>query len=335
MRYLYHSGRQLLATVSKKASRKLLRAALFMSTEKKRTRAERWLRGREQFKKLQAADVVVVSFGKSGRTWLRVMLSRVYQLQHHLSARHILGFDNLHYRNRAIPKIFFTHDNYVKDYTGHSDSKADFYAKRVVLLVRDPRDVAVSQFFQWKFRMKPEKKVLNEYPTQNQDVPIFDFVMDPGAGLPKIMDFMNLWAEEIPHLKRFLLVRYEDLKTDPHQTLKDVLDFMDTPATDEQIAEAVDFASYDNMKQMEQQRTFWLSGGRLVPKDRNNPDSYKVRRAKVGGYRDYFRDDELERINTMVDETLAPVFGYRTEAEKSAAPAQTRRTAKAGIREAG
>ena len=331
MHYLYYSGRQLLATASKKTSRKLLRAALFLSSEEKRTRAERWLRGREQFKKLQAADVVVVSFGKSGRTWLRVMLSRVYQLKHKLSTRNILGFDNLHYRNRAIPKIFFTHDNYIKDYTGQSDSKADFYTKKVVLLARDPRDVAVSQFFQWKFRMKPEKKVLNEYPTQEQDVPIFDFVMDPGAGLPKIMAFMNLWAEEIPHLKHFLLVRYEDLKANPHQTLNDLLGFMDTPATDEQIAEAVDFASYDNMKQMEQQRTFWLSGGRLVPKDRNNPNSYKVRRAKVGGYRDYFQDDELERINTMVDETLSPAFGYRdTEAEKSA-PAEMRGPVQASL----
>ena len=51
----------------------------------------------------------------------------------------------------------------------------------------------------------------------------------------------------------------------------------------EEIAEAVAFASYDNMKRMERQRVFWLSGGRLVPKDRSNPNSYKVRRGKAGG----------------------------------------------------
>ena len=53
---------------------------------------------------------------------------------------------------RAIPSIFFTHDNYLEDYTGNLDSKADFYGKRVVLLVRNPKDVAVSQYFQWKYR---------------------------------------------------------------------------------------------------------------------------------------------------------------------------------------
>jgi hypothetical protein len=67
---------------------------------------------------------VVVSFGKSGRTWLRVMLSRFYQLRHGLAERHLLNFDNLHLRNRAIPRIVFTHDNHTKDYTGHAGSSA-------------------------------------------------------------------------------------------------------------------------------------------------------------------------------------------------------------------
>ena len=79
-------------------------------------RIERRLRGREDFEKLARADCVVVSFGKSGRTWLRVMLSRFYQVRYGLARRHLLSFDNLHNKNSAIPKIFFTHDNYLKDY---------------------------------------------------------------------------------------------------------------------------------------------------------------------------------------------------------------------------
>lgn len=327
MPYAFFAARQLMRTLSKKLSRKLLRGAMFLSTQEQKTCAERRLRGREQFLKLKAADIVVVSFGKSGRTWLRVMLSRAYQLKHGLSKRDIIGFDNLNYRNRAIPKIFFTHDNYIQDYTGHDSSKQDFYDKKVVLLARDPRDVAVSQFFQWKFRMKPGKKTLNAYPEHGSEISMFNFVMDPDGGLPKVMAFMNLWADESPRLRDFLLVRYEDLKSRPHETLARLMDFMGTPATEAQIDEAVEFASYENMKKMEQQRTFWLSGGRLVPKDRSNPHSYKVRRAKVGGYRDYFEDDEVARIDTMVQETLAPLYGYGTpgapEPEKAPAAASS------------
>ena len=65
----------------------------------------------------------MVSFGKSGRTWLRVMLSRVFQVQHGLGQRALIGFDNLHDTDRRVPKILFTHDNYVKDYTGQRKRK--------------------------------------------------------------------------------------------------------------------------------------------------------------------------------------------------------------------
>jgi hypothetical protein len=319
MPHLLHAGKQLLRSVWKKTSRRLLRGALFFTSEERKTRAERWLRGREQLQRLQQADIVIVSFGKSGRTWLRVMLSRLYQVKHKLSPRALIGFDNLHYMNRAIPKVFFTHDNYIKDYTGHINSKADFYAHKVVLLARDPRDVAVSQFFQWQYRMKPNKKILNKYPGESSEVPMFGFVMDPDAGLPKIIDFMNLWADERSQMKGFFLLRYEDLRARPEQTLRSLLEFMATPGTDAEIREAIEFSSYENMKKMEQKKTFWLSGGRMVPKDRDNPNTYKVRRAKVGGYRDYFDDAQVAQIEALVNSSLSPYYGYNAPVTDAAA----------------
>lgn len=310
MPHIVHAGRQLCRTVWKKTSRKGARMLMFFSTEERKMEVERWLRGMEDVRKLNLTDIVIVSFGKSGRTWLRVMLSRVYQLMHGLPERYLMGFDNYHHMNRSVPRIFFTHDNYVKDYTGHRDSKVDFYDKKVALLARDPRDVAVSQFFQWQYRMKPNKKRLNRYPEEGRDVSVFDFVMDPDAGLPKIIAFMNLWAREAPKLKGFMLVRYEDLRSNPAGTMEALLEFLDTPATKDQIAEAVEFGSYENMKKMEQKQVFWLSGGRMVPKDRDNPNTYKVRRAKVGGYRDYFDDSQVEQIDALVDNSLSPYFGY-------------------------
>ncbi|MEN8108951.1 MAG: sulfotransferase domain-containing protein [Pseudomonadota bacterium] len=309
---MLHSGRQLLRSIWKKTSRRLLRGALLFASDERKTQAERWLRGREQTRRLREADIVIVSFGKSGRTWLRVMLSRLYQVKHGLSQRYLLGFDNFHAMNRAIPKIFLTHDNYIKDYTGNADNKSDFYGHKVILLARDPRDVAVSQYFQWRYRMKPNKKVLNQYPGDGKDVPAFDFVMDRDAGLPKIIDFMNLWANEREHLQGFFLLRYEDLRSKPGETLQALLEFIGTPGTADEIAEAVEFSSYENMKKMEQKKTFWLSGGRMVPKDRDNPNTYKVRRAKVGGYRDYFDDGQVEQIEALVNSRLSPYFGYCT-----------------------
>ena len=105
--------------IIKKLTREAVVGVNFFRPPAERLALERRLRGREEFHKLREADVVVVSFGKSGRTWLRVMLSRYYQLCYGLAQRHLIGFANLHEKNPAIPRILFTHDNYLRDYTGN------------------------------------------------------------------------------------------------------------------------------------------------------------------------------------------------------------------------
>jgi alcohol sulfotransferase len=308
-------------TVLKKANHRLLKLKLDLTgaSEAERIRAERRLRGREQYRSLRRADAVVVSFGKSGRTWLRVMISRLYQQVYGLPEDTLIGFDNFHNMDARVPKVFFTHDNYIGDYTGHTDSKADFEGRKVLLMVRDPRDVAVSQFFQWKFRMRPEKKALNDYPGHGADCDIFDFVMHEGGGMPKVIDFMNLWARERHRLRGLEVVRYEDLRADPETALSRVAAFLEIPADAARIREAVDYAAFENMKKKEAESSFRMSGGRMAPGDKSNPDSYKTRRAKVGGYRDYFEDDQIAAIDALLAERLDPVYGYGTDRDADSA----------------
>ncbi|MGH0035339.1 MAG: sulfotransferase domain-containing protein [Myxococcota bacterium] len=303
-------------SIWKKLTRAVVMAGCFWMSPERKKEMERWLRGREQWKKLRQADCVVVSFGKSGRTWLRVMISRFFQVRDGLPEHLLIGFDNFHRRRPAVPKIFFTHDNYLEDYTGHRDSRSDYRGRKVVLLVRHPGDVAVSQYFQWRFRMKPHKKAINDYPEHGEEVGVFDFMHANGGGLPKILRFMDLWAREIAQNDDVLIVRYEDLRSQPEAELARLLEFIGTPGSEEQVAEAVRFASFDNMRKLEEKRTFWLSGGRMKPKDRNNPDSFKVRRGKVGGFRDYLEDSEIERIEKQLEAALDPVWRY-TPAEPS------------------
>ena len=239
--------------VWRKAIRRLLKLRLDLTgaDETKRIRAERYQRGREQYASLQKADAVVVSFGKSGRTWLRVMVSRLYQQVYDLPEDTLIGFDNFHNMESRVPRLFFTHDNYIGDYTGHTDSKVDFYDKKVLLMVRDPRDVAVSQFFQWKFRMPAEKKALNDYLPDGDDSSIYDFVMHDGGGLPKVIDFMNIWARERDNLRALSVIRYEDMRADPATALERAVTHTGTPGSPDHIEAARDYAAYENMKKRE------------------------------------------------------------------------------------
>ena len=299
----------------KKAIRQATRSlSVFLPAERKRE-LDRWIRGRDEASKLSTADLVVVSFGKSGRTWLRVLLSRYFQQMYGLRDGNLIGFDNLHRKNPSIPSIFFTHDNYLRDYTGNVSSKSDFYDKRVVLLVRNPKDVAVSQYFQWKHRMKKSKKVLNQYPAHGSDISLFDFVMDPSCGLPKIIDFMNLWADESPRIKNLLIVRYEDMHSLPVDTFRSVVQFLGAPSNDDELRGAIEYASADHMRKLEEKNVFWLSGGRLKPGKKGDPNTYKVRRAKVDGYRDYFAAEELAAIDNLVSSTLSGYLGFGSSPE--------------------
>lgn len=289
--------------------RHLVMAAVLFLPRKQKKRIERWLRGREEFSRLQRCDWVLMSWGKSGRTWLRVMLSRFYQLRFDLPDSELLDFDNLNHMNPSAPKVFFTHNNYLRDYTGNWESKTHFDGKRIVLLVRDPRDVAVSQFFQWQYRMRPNKKFINDYPPHGAKISPFDFVMDTKAGLPRIIEYFNGWVDAMASRDDILLVRYEDMREHPERELARILTFTGTPGSEDAVREAVEFAAYDNMKKLEENRFFRKSGARVKPGDSANPQSFKVRRAKVGGFRDYFTDDECRQLDDLMTR-LDPVFKY-------------------------
>ncbi|MEJ2530461.1 MAG: sulfotransferase domain-containing protein [Halioglobus sp.] len=300
--------------IVKRLTKWLVRAISVFLPQSKAHALERWRRGREEFWKYKRCEYVFASYGKSGRTWVRVMISRYYQLVYKLPDNILMGFDNYHRLNSEIPRIFFTHDNYLRGYTGNVDSKKDFYDKKTVLLVRKPQDVAVSQFFQWKYRMRPAKKAMNKYPAHEAEISVYDFVKDDNQGLSHIIEFMNVWARELPRIKELLVVRYEDLRAYPEREMGRIVEFLGMEPDEALLRDTVEFASVENMRQKEQENYFWRSGSRVKAKDVNDPNTYKVRKAKVGGYRDYFDDDQVAELDAMVDSRLLPVFGY-TSAE--------------------
>jgi Sulfotransferase domain len=294
--------------------RQVVSAASMVLPRRTSIAVERKLRGYEEAKKLPQADSVIISFGKSGRTWLRVLISRYFAHKHGLGDGLIMEFDEFHRRNPAIPALFFTHDNYLKDYLGH-DRKFELYGKsRVVLMVRDPRDTAVSQYFQWKTRITPRKKLINNYPPAGTE--LHDFITGEAAGIPKIIEFMNAWARDLEKFPDILVVKYEDLRAETKSELMRILTYLGHVPTDAELDDAVNYASIENMRKMESENAGKLgANARLKPGDVSDPSSFKVRRAKVGGWRDYVTEEQASAIDVMLMTRLAPVFGYPADGE--------------------
>jgi hypothetical protein len=65
---------------------------------------------RKRLPRIRAADVILISYPKCGRTWLRVMMSHVYHLNYGTPLTRLLEFDNLHALVPRIPKISFENE---------------------------------------------------------------------------------------------------------------------------------------------------------------------------------------------------------------------------------
>lgn len=242
----------------------------------------------------------LISFPKSGRTWVRMILCKYYSNYFQLPMGiNLVDFNLFNCLIKKIPAIQFTHfGSHAADMDGGFSDVSKLKNKKVVFLVRDPRDIAVSYYFQRNRR------------DLNYQGSIASFIKDRNFGIEHIVNFMNYILLNKNIFGDFLLVRYEDLMEDAHSEMLKILHFFDANpninAND--VKDAVHYAEFENMKRMERGDAF--TSNRLRPGNKNDPDSYKVRRGKIGGYRDYLSPDEINYMNEQM-KRLDDVLNYK------------------------
>lgn len=257
---------------------------------------------------VEQADGIVVSHTKSGRTWLRVMISHLYHLRYGVPATEIMKFDNLHELNPDIPKIYYTRDTQTPSFSLSGDAIPIPDDKKVLFLVRDPRDVAVSFYFHVQNRASRRELIRKEIPPEAKSLSLFEFAICEELGVPRVIAFMNRWHREMPRFSAALTMSYEAMKAEPETALKKAIEFLDREFEPELIHEAVEFASFENLSRKEADGFF--ETGRLKPANVDERNTFKVRRGRIGGYKDYFEAEQIEHLDALVRETLLPDFGY-------------------------
>jgi len=193
-----------------------------------------------------------------------------------------------------------------------ADDAAALSGKKVLMLARNPCDIAVSWYLQFTKRTKAYKRELISHELKDtirrEEISMWDFVIHSEVGLPGLIEYMNKWQRRLSQLEGSLTIRYEDLRRWPEATLKSAVSFIGHDFSDDEIAEAVAFASFDSLQALEKQNYFRNPGLRL--RNPNDPDMLKVRRGKVGGYRDYFTPEQVTRLEALVRDRLSPAFEY-------------------------
>ena len=135
-----------------------------------------------------------------------------------------------------------------------------------------------------------------------------------------MIDFHNLWYRRLAACNDTLVIRYEDLRSKPVDTMVKLCGYLETPFDESEIEHAVEFAAFDNMRKLEESNYFKNSS--MAPRKGEGP---KVRRGKVGGYRDYYNAEQIAVMEAMVAERLTPELGYGRPSP-AAAPGETERS---------
>ncbi len=278
----------------------------------------KWLKERKRSRKRTAAlrnsDVVFLSPGKSGRTWVRAMLSQVCHLAFDTPVDELISDDNLHRRDQRAPSVLFTHGVDEPDALIRQLNAKGLRDKHVIALVRDPRDVLVSRYHHFHNRSArfARQHGDEQRPTSKA---VGDFILG-GKRIEQLVrridEFRTLTAS-VPNGHFF---QYEAFRREPEAQLAALLRAIDCAVDDAPISAAVEFARFENLKKREAE-SFYQSEI-LQPGDPAEPNSFKVRRGKVGGFRDELSPAEIAEIDARIDALLAPGLGYRSDEQKAA-----------------
>jgi Sulfotransferase domain len=206
-------------------------------------------------------DVFIVGFPKSGNTWFQHLVSGVVHGVDARTSPPLLAYDlvpDVHqrafYRRYSTPMFF----------KSHSLPRPDYH--RVVYLLRDGRDTMVSCFHYLEALRRAK----------------LDFLDLVTAGAPEIPckwhQHVNAWHQN-PHDARMLVIKYEDLVSEPVEQLERFCKFINLDRGRGHLKDVAEAAQFRNLRAKEARL------GMGYP-DIWPADKFFFRRGVVGSYRD-------------------------------------------------
>ncbi len=242
-------------------------------------------------------DVFILSYPKCGRTWLRMLLGQALSRYLSLAPADPMDLYRLTATARTVPRIFVSHDDHpsAKRPNEIETNKQRYANKKVIFLVRDPRDTIVSNYFHNAFRKGKFKGTLPQY------------IEKEAGGLASLLKYYNVWADQRHIPRDFILVRYEDLHTNGVDVLTQIFAFLGLSAPDHDIfEEAVNASKFETMRSIEENAE--IDHKRIVPTRSDDERSFKTREGKVGSFQKYLGAEEQRIVEAMIASQLDPFY---------------------------
>lgn len=226
-------------------------------------------------------DTFLVSYPKSGNTWTRFLIANLAYPEKNpdfsnlneltpdpeaLSKRHLAGMPR--------PRILKSHQYFDPRYP------------RIIYIVRDPRDVAVSQYH---FHRK-RRVIGDEYPVERF---VTRFVAGETTPYGSWSENVASWLATKYGHQGFLLLRYEDMVADTATELAKVASFLNISPDSSRIAHAVAQSSANRMRELENAQALRWSSTKET-----RQDVPFVRAAKAGGWKAGLPQASVEELES-------------------------------------
>jgi hypothetical protein len=235
-------------------------------------------------------DTFLVSYPRSGNTWMRFVLGSIIN-------KTDVTFDNM---ERLFPDIYQNTHRQLKKiprprYIKSHESYDNRYP-RVIYLVRDPRDVAISFYFY--------HKKLNKYEDSFQN--FLSLFFRPKA-LQKLRwdDHLESWRKNASNVKDGIyFVKYEDLLINTVENISTILNFLKFTAEKQEIESSISRNTFKNM----QKKEVYFSDNNALFRDTDKEMRF-VRSGQKQQWRNFMSDDQ---VNLFYREfgNLMDIYGY-------------------------
>lgn len=228
---------------------------------------------------LKEDDSYLVSYPKSGNTWVRHLIADATSV--HLNLDLVIGEDNLNYlvtysprdkeviNNEFYKKI--TDSNLKRVIKSHDKYKSAY--PNVIYLIRDPKDVMAS-FYPYSVHR-----------TKNFTGSFSSFIRDEKYGLRQWFEHVNSWYNVWS-----LLVFYEQLLNEPIDEVKKILEFLGIyDLKSKQIEKIVERNTINALRKKN-------------PSAQTNENYNFFRKGKTGDWKNHFSEEDIQYFNGLLEE---------------------------------
>ncbi|MGA2389734.1 MAG: sulfotransferase domain-containing protein [Candidatus Sulfotelmatobacter sp.] len=233
-------------------------------------------------------DIFLVSYPRSGNTWTRFLLGNlIYQ-------KDPITFTNI---ESKIPEIYFNPDRFLRRLPRPRILKSHEcfqpHYPRVIYVVRDPRDVAISYYH----HNVKARNISDDYSISKFVRRFMAGEFDPKFGSWR--DNVLSWTALRTGDPRFLMLRYEDMKVNPVTVLESVVTFLkrcsfrEFDSSPNAIQRAIELSSPERMRALEKQES-----NRWILTRGTRSDKPFVRSAVAGNWKSQLDQESVATIES-------------------------------------